>query len=180
MVDNFYFVSVDPTMRSTRVSFSPRKTRVMLSSRMLTARKNAGVKHEVIFPKSRNKICNTKDTMPSCWGLFLLQLCWQVQTVLSQVWGWQGGCLHHEELIYKTDDLNSQCKFGTGKIDIMLVYNKPFIRKRLRRRKKLNASQDPRQTLKHTLAQNFVQVHFHHLTKQTQTQDHHHQPNVTK
>ena len=66
MVDNFYFFSVDPTMQSTRVSFSPRKMRVMLSSRMLTARRNAGVKHEVIFPKSRNKICNTKDTMPSC------------------------------------------------------------------------------------------------------------------
>ena len=89
--------------------------------------------------------------------------------MLSQVWGWQGGCLHHEELIYKTDDLDSYCKFGTGKIDIMLVYNKPFIRKRLRRRKKLNDSQDLRQTLKHILAQNFVQVNFHHLTKQTQT-----------
>ena len=180
MVDNFYFFSVDPTMKSTRVSFSPRKMRVMLSSRMLTARRNAGVKHEVIFPKSRNKICNTKDTLPSCWGLFLLQLCWQVQTVLSQVWGWQGGCLHQEELIYKTDDLDSKCKFGTGKIDIMLDYIKLFIRKRLRRREKLNDSQDLRQTLKHILAQNFVQVNFHHLTKQTQTQDHHHQLKVTR
>ena len=49
MVDNFYFFSVDPTMQSTRVSFSPRKMRVMLSSRMSTARRNAGVKHEVLW-----------------------------------------------------------------------------------------------------------------------------------
>ena len=171
LVYNFYFVSVDPTMQSTRVSFSPRKTRVMLSSRMSTARRNAGLKHEVISPKSRNKICSTKDSLPSCWGLFLLQLCWQVQTVLPQVWDRQGGCFHHGELIYQKDDSHIWylIRFRTGKIDIMLDYIKLFIRKRLRRREKLNDSQDLRQTLKHILAQNFVQVNFHHLTKQTQT-----------
>ena len=108
LVYNFYFVSVDPTMQSTRVSFSPRKTRVMLSSRMSTARRNAGLKHEVISPKSRNKICSTKDSLPSCWGLFLLQLCWQVQTVLPQVWNRQGDCFHHEEK-YDKDNWNSWC-----------------------------------------------------------------------